>query len=423
MEQAPRKLYHPYVMAMLVNIVLLIAAFVFDSPATIARGFWKIVTCRGVLITDYMAVGGIGATLLNAALVSTLGVGMLFVTRAKPNGSTIMALWLSTSFALFGKNIFNMFPLIFGVWLYSKFRKEPFINFTLVALLSATLSPVVSGISFHSAFSPVFGIPLGICIGIFTGFIFPPVSSFTMRVHGGYNLYNMGFAGGLISTFIISAFESVGVVLPRELEWSSGNNLQLAILLYIIAAGLMLRGLFPAGHFSPPPYRRLIRHSGRVFSDYYVLFGNSIYFNMGLLCAIATTLVLVLGADLNGATMCGIFTIVGFAAFGKHLGNILPILIGAIICTNVNLQSPTDPSNILAILFSTGLAPIAGQFGWVWGIITGYLHVNTIMHIGFLNSGLNLYNNGYAAGLVALLMLPLITAFQKGVSSRYERSS
>ena len=413
MEQEKRILYRPYLLMLFVYLVFVITALILDSPAEIYHGLKRILTSRSVLITDYVAVGGIGATLLNAVGVGLFSILMLVTARVKPNGSIIMALWLSVGFAMFCKNLFNMLPLTFGVWLYSRFQKEPFINFSLTALLSATLSPAVSGICFHPSLPPVVAMPLGIGIGVLAGFLFPALSSFTVRVHGGYNLYNMGFAGGLISTFIVAGLEAVGVDMPRSLEWSTGHNLPLAVVLYTLSAGLMLYGLFSEGRLTLPPYRKMIKHTGRVVTDLYILYGGSVFFNMGLLGALFTTLLLVLGADLNGATLCGIFTVVGFGAFGKHLRNVTPVVAGAILCSFINTADPTDPTNTLAILFSSGLAPIAGQFGPVWGIIAGFLHVNTITHIGFLNSGLNLYNNGYAAGFVALLLLPVILAFQK----------
>ena len=73
----------------------------------------------------------------------------------------------------------------------------------------------------------------------------------------------------------------------------------------------------------------------------------------------------------------------------------------------------SDPDVLLAALFSTGLAPIAGQFGWKWGVIAGVVHASVVLNVGFLHGGLNLYNNGFAAGLVCIVLIPLIEALQK----------
>jgi len=88
-------------------------------------------------------------------------------------------------------------------------------------------------------------------------------------------------------------------------------------------------------------------------------------------------------------------------------------LIGAILSTYFNTADPTSPSNTLAILFSTGLAPIAGQYGWFWGIVAGFMHVNLATNVAALNAGLNLYNNGFAGGFVAILLIPIITTFRR----------
>jgi len=155
------------------------------------------------------------------------------------------------------------------------------------------------------------------------------------------------------------------------------------------------------------------KHSGRLITDYFFLYKYSIYINMGLLCAFATTVVLLLGAQLAGIVIAGIFTIVGFACFGKHALNIVPIMIGSLLSAYLNIWELTSPSNVAAILFSTALAPIAGQFGWIWGIVAGFLHVSVAMFVGEINGGLNLYNNGFAAGLVAMFLIPVITVSER----------
>jgi hypothetical protein len=36
-----------------------------------------------------------------------------------------------------------------------------------------------------------------------------------------------------------------------------------------------------------------------------------------------------------------------------------------------------------------------------------------VMNTGYLHGGLNLYNNGLAGGLVAIILVPIIEAFRK----------
>jgi len=120
---------------------------------------------------------------------------------------------------------------------------------------------------------------------------------------------------------------------------------------------------------------------------------------------------LILGKPINGPVLGGIFTVSGFAACGKHLRNAIPIIIGSIAAVFVNNLDFKDPVHSMAILFSTGLAPIAGKYGWHWGIITGFLHVSISIIIKDVNGGFNLYNNGFAGSFVAVLILPIIYEF------------
>ncbi|MCL2627585.1 MAG: DUF1576 domain-containing protein [Oscillospiraceae bacterium] len=412
----------PYAIMLCVNLAFIGIAFFVDTPLAIYEGFLRIISSRSILVTDYLEVGGVGATLVNVAIVGLSSLMMLISSRIKPSGAIIMALWLTAGFAFFGKNVFNMIPLTIGVWLYSKYKKEPFANYTLASLLVATLSPVVSEMSFLGTFSMPVEVGLGVLIGFAVGFIFPPISSHMVRAHGGYDLYSMGFAGGLIATIIATTAHSMGYEIEPAEYWSSGNNMVLSIMLYSFSFVLILCGLFTGDEDKTfqnakknmSDYLKFHRHSGRLITDFYFLYKNSIYINMGLLCAFATTIVLLLGAELSGIVIAAIFTMVGFAGFGKHILNVLPVMLGAVISGVLNQQYELiSPSIIAAILFSTALAPMAGQFGWFWGVVSGFLHVSVAMFVGELNGGLNLYNNGFAAGLVAMFLLPVITVSER----------
>lgn len=414
--RSPYARFYPEYRFFAILLALIVAyAFVLDSPAAIGQGLLRILTSRSLLITDYMLVGGAGAMLVNGALVGAAALCLVFFIGVKPNGATIMALWMSVGFGFFGKNLLNMLPLTAGVWLYAKVQKAPFINYSLAALLVATLSPVVFELAFgFDPLHPYIGIAFGMILGVFAGFIFPMLSAFTVRVHDGYNLYNMGFAGGLLAMFLVAGLQAFDITIETSNLWGEGHNFEMAALLYALCAALIAGGfVLGRGKNHADNFKRIIRSSGRLVSDYYTLYGETSYINMGILGIFATTMALLLGFSINGPTMGGILTIVAFGCFGNHLRNVLPIMAGAILAACVNVSDPTAPGNALAVLFSAGLAPISGQFGVVWGVIAGFVHVGLVLHTGYMSNGLNLYNNGFAAGFVALILVPIITSLKK----------
>lgn len=406
--------YPPYVILSILYLFFIIFAFFLDSPSEIFHGLKSIILSSDILITDYMEVGGIGAALVNAALTSLLSLLLLITIGIKPNGSTIMSLWLMTGFSFLGKNIFNIWPIILGVYLFSIYQKEPFLNYILVALLGTSLSPVVSQISFGINQYNFISIILGILLGVTVGFILPPIASHSIKAHNGYNLYNIGFASGLIATLLMSILRGFGINLDSRLIWHSGSNKILSILLLICCIYLIIIGII-YGKNKKTTLTNINKQTGRLISDFYILFGETTYINMGILGILATCFVIIIGGDLNGATICGIFTIIGFGCFGKNIKNTIPIVIGATLAAIFNINEITSPALLLSILFSTTLAPICGKFGWKYGILAGIIHVNIVTNIGYLHGGLNLYNNGLAGGFVAMILIPLITTFKKEI--------
>lgn len=275
------------------------------------------------------------------------------------------------------------------------------------------MSPAVSQLSFQNIFPINIGVLIGVIIGIFIGFILPPLASSCIKIHQGYNLYNIGFAGGLIAMILMSLYRILGIEFEKRFIWNTGNNLFFSIFLLGISLFLIIYGIIN-NEKSLKNLKAIHGHTGRLISDYFLLYDNAAFINMGILGIFSTLYVIVVGGDLNGPTISGIFSIIGFGAFGKHLFNIIPVMIGAILSAFLNIWQLNSPNMLLTTLFSTGLAPIAGQFGWPIGILAGFLHVAVAMNIGYLHGGLNLYNNGFAAGFVAMILVPIIRGFGKG---------
>ena len=403
------KIQPPYVVMIGIVAIFMIFAFILQSPREILEGLFRILISRSVTITDFMEVGGLGGGLMNAAIVGIVSIVICISAKIVPTGFTIAAFFLSIGFAFFGKNLLNMLPLIFGVWLHSKAAKQPFSGYYATALLAASISPITSEMIFLDLSFWYINIALGVFLGALSGFIFPIVSSHTQKIYDGFNLYNMGFVAGMMATFFVAIFVSIGIEIEPAYVVSGGNNLVLgsmlgAITLFLIACGLF----FGNGEEIFSDSVNLVKQVGNAPSDFYKLYGGNIFFNMGILCILGTMTVIFIGAELNGPTLAGILTMAGFGAYGKHLKNCIPLIIGAFIATLINTWALYFTPNVLAILFSTALAPFAGKYGVIVGVIVGFLHVNVNHHIGGLYQGLNLYHNGFTAGLVALLMLPIM---------------
>ncbi|WP_426349070.1 DUF1576 domain-containing protein [Alloiococcus sp. CFN-8] len=397
----------PYKFHIFIFIGYMVLGLLLDSPKEIYIGLNKIIEDSAILITDYVAIAGVAPTLVNAGLLSLMITLFYTILDIKPNGAILTSLWLVFGFSFFGKNIFNVWSIIFGVYLFSRYKKEPFNNYILIAVLGTTLAPTVSQIVFRGILPPVLSLVVGNGFGIIIGFILPPIAVSTVGVHYGYNLYNMGFAGGLLGMILMSVYKIFNVDIETRFFWSTGNNVFFALLLYTTFIIIIIYGYYNNGK-NFRSLKKIISHSGRLNSDYYSLYLEASFINVGFLGILGVSSVLILGGDLNGPTISGIFTLAGFGTFGKHIKNVIPVMIGAALTSHLCIWELKSPSMILSILFSTGLAPIAGEFSWLFGILAGFIHGAVVMNIGSVNCGMNLYNNGFSAGFVAMVLVPII---------------
>jgi Protein of unknown function (DUF1576) len=386
--------------------------FLVDTPADIARGLVAITTSRDTLLTDYFGVGGIGAGCVNAGLLTLCSCLVYYKARAKMTGSAVACLFLVLGFGLFGKNLLNIWSIVLGVFLYSRFRREPFATNINVAFFGAALAPIFSEILFSTTLSLAASLPLAVFTGLLMGFILAPAAAQVFKAHMGFSLYNMGFTAGLVGVLVVALYKSYGFVPDPVFIWTTGNNALLGGFLAVLFASMIGVGFY-WDRAVLAKERDVMRMSGQAPTDFIALVGfGPTLANMGMCGAIGMAYILIVGGELNGPVIGAIFTIVGFAAFGKHPRNIVPIMVGVFLGSLAKPWNADDPSILLAALFGTTLAPIAGRFGWHWGIVAGFVHSSAALTVGPVHAGLNLYNNGFAAGIVASILVPVIIAIQ-----------
>ncbi|AFL73377.1 DUF1576 domain-containing protein [Thiocystis violascens] len=392
--------------------LFVVFGFLVSSPTEIGEGLVAITTSRDTLLSDYFGVGGVGAGFVNAGLLTLSGCLVYSLVGARITGAAVAALFLLLGFGLFGKNLLNIWFIVLGVALYARFKGQPFATHINAAFFGVALAPVTSEILFSSLLPVGIAVPLGIGTGVLIGFILPPVAAQVFKAHMGFALYNMGFAAGLVGVLIVALFKSYGFVPDPVLVWTSGNNALLGGFLGIVLATMLAIGIL-LDREAPSGLQRIMRESGQAPSDFIAIGGfGATLVNMALSGAIGLAYVLAVGGDLNGPVIGAILSIMGFAAFGKHPNNFVPIIIGVFLGSLAKPWHLADPSILLVALFGTNLAPIAGRFGWGWGIAAGFLHSSTALSVGVVHGGLNLYNNGFAAGIVAAVLVPIIVAIQ-----------
>lgn len=393
-------------------IVVLLSAFIFNSPKEIFFGLVDLSLSPSILLTDYIKVSNLGSTFFNSGLLMVLFTLITKYSKTSINGPMIAGILTIGGFAFFGKNIYNVWPIVFGVYLYARVNKDLFKDYIVIAMFATALAPLVSQVSFGFDLSLYTGVSLGIICGIIAGFILPPLSKHFTNFHQGYNLYNIGFTAGIIATMFMSVFRVLGFNNIPQAILSSDYNLIMTIYFSIYFLSMIVIG-FLISSKSLKNLKLLMQKPGILASDFVEIggFGASLL-NMGLLGLMAVLYVIFVGGNFNGPVIGALLTVSGFGAFGKHLKNSIFIIIGVYIVTLFTSLDPGSTGVLIAALFGTALAPISGKFGWPYGILAGGIHISLVLHTAYLHGGMNLYNNGFTAGLVAAFIVPLIQAFK-----------
>ncbi len=399
-----RALLHPLLAG---SIVLMALGLILSGGfGPLWQGMVTIVTSQSVLVTDYVALAGLGPALFNSGAVALCAILVLRLCGDVFNGFTIVTAGLMAGFALFGKNVANIWPIILGGWLYARAKREPFSKYCNVAMMATALSPLVSFMTL-SWERPHPG--LGLLTGLVIGFFLPPLAEYTSQFQNGMNLYNAGFACGLLGMMMVPVLKAFGLEPETASIWAKGYNLPVGIAMAVICTGLIAAGLVMGGRAAWEGYLRLLGTTGRSPSDFVRTFGGApVLLNMGVNGLAATGYILLIGGDLNGATLGGIITIMGFSAYGKHLRNILPVMGGVLLGSVLNHVPLTAPGLQLAGLFGTALAPFSGVFGIPAGVVVGFVHSSVVLHAGLPLEGMNLYNNGFSTGLITVVMYPIL---------------
>ncbi|WP_314065722.1 DUF1576 domain-containing protein [uncultured Vagococcus sp.] len=402
-----------YRLVFLFSLILIGMGLLLDPPLIILKGLWAISISSSVLITDYIQIAGLGAAFVNSGLLTLLSVLLAKLNKVRMSGPLIAALYTMSGFSFFGKTLLNSLPITLGVFLFARLQKKPFSSYIIVNLFGTALAPAVSVVAFGFGLPPFVGMLVGTLVGVVIGFVLPPLASHFLSFHQGFSLYNVGFTAGIIGMVFTAIMRLFNYDISNVNHVSSGNNLLLASFLYASFIGLLVIG-WALNERSVKGYSRILKSSGKLVTDFIALEGYGLtLINMGIMGIAATSYVLLIGGQLSGAVLGGIYTVVGFSAYGVHLRNSIPIVLGVYLTSFLTGGDPNSASVLLTTLFGTTLAPIAGYYGPVAGLLAGGLHMALVSNVGFLHGGINLYNNGFSGGFIAAFLVPILDSLVK----------
>jgi hypothetical protein len=413
------------------SAAFLIAAGLAPDRGQMMSGLAEILMSPAQLTKDYFAIGSISGTFLNVSLVGWVCAAMACLPGAAVNGLTIAAYFLTTGFSFWGINFLNMWPFFLGVMLYTLVKREPFPKYVNIAMFSTALCPLASELLLRYPNSDeVHGVTLSsaalmLAAGMLIGFLTPAMAAHSPNVHKGYDLYSAALPGVLLGLFAVAVlYKTLGHDVPAIAATLGGSHPEVVwtfcgiFFVLCVLAGWWLNGKSFHG------YQDLLKDTGHK-ADFVSRYGPGLaLMNFGLYGLMIVLYYIAVGGSFNSVTMGIIFCMVCFGAAGAHPGNIWPIMVGyaAFSFVAANLLGGVFPVNNQAILvglcFASGLAPIAGDYGWWAGVLAGGMHYFLVTSIPAIHGGFSLYNGGFTSLVIATILVPQLETFCKNKAQR-----
>lgn len=408
------------------TLAFLLAALVAPDRADMLAGLGRILTGPAQLTKDYFKpeLGGLSASMLNTALIAAICTALTFLPGANVTGATALAWFLTVGFGTYGMNPLNMLPMLLGALVYAKIRREPFAKNIHFAMFATGLSPLVTQVLLYYpdyASGPRFtlvGAGLALLVGVAVGCAMPALCAHSPALHKGHNLYNAGPAAGFLCFLLFTMlYKTAGVEAPAiaadlgEGQPLFANLFCIACFALCLSAGLILNG-------GVGDYLKLLRDTGYRTDFTQKFSAGSVLMNLGVYGLFILLYYNLIGATFTGPTMGAVFCMVCCFAVGATPRNVLPImlgygLMGLLHKLGVTAFAVNSQALVIGLCYASGLAPVAGEFGFVAGIVAGLLHGCLVTSVPAIHGGFCLYNGGFTAGIVCFIFVPILEHWRR----------
>lgn len=422
-----------------ITVCFLVAAVCMPDRAQTFSGLWKILSQPSKISANYFAMGGFAATFLNMGLVCLLSLGLFLLFKGTPNNASTLAVLLTVGFGSWGINILNIWPSIFGVMLYALVKKEKMGGLVNAMLFSTGIAPLITELMLryltpeNTGFS-LQGVLLSLFVGLVIGFFLPAGLAYSPKVHKGFDLYSAALPIGMTAFFLNAIlYKTMGRTLPQALSDLDPASMQVGSasvvnIFCLIVFGLCVIAALLMG-CRPKDYWKLLTDPALV-TNFSSTYGNATFLmNAGVFGLFILGYYNLIGANFNGITFGIIFCMVATCNSGSHPGNVWPIMLGYWVASLVfGWLSPlvggkfayqiNAQAIMVGLCYANGLSPISDKYGWRYGFIAAIMHYLLVTSVPSLHGGYCLYNGGFTAALICLILVPELEKFFKTKEER-----
>ena len=419
-----------------ISAAFLIGAVCMPDRAQMFTGLWQILSQPGKISTNDFALGGYAATFLNMGLVGACFLVLMIVLKANVNNVTTFGFILTVGFSSWGITVLNIWPTILGVAVYCLVKKEKLGANVNAMMFSTGIAPLISDLLVRYPNAEVVGFNLPgllvtLAVGLFIGFMLPAGLAHAPAVHKGFDLYSAAVPVCFFAFFLNAAlYKTMGIDLPAA---PGADTLQVAsqsivnIFCCIVFGACIVFAL--AMGCKPKDYWQLLRANDHVASITGKLGKEVFLMNVGVFGLFILAYYNAIGATFNGVTFGIIFCMLCTCNSGSHPGNVWPIMLGYVVASTVagwfsGLAGGSFSLGINAqaicvgLCFANGLSPVSSKYGWFWGMVAAVMHYLLVTSVPNMHGGFCLYNGGFTAAVICVILVPVLERFCKTRADR-----
>ena len=419
------------------SVAFLIAAVCMPDRDTMLSGFVKILITPCKVTTNYFSVGGYAATFFNMGLMGVFGLALFLIFKGTPNNVSTLAVILTIGFGSWGINPLNVLPTMLGVVIYGLVKKEKLGTLVNAMLFSTGIAPLITELLVRYPGTEIIGfnwlgLGISLLVGFIIGFFLPAGLAHSPKVHKGFDLYSAALPIGM-TAFILNAalYKTTGLADPLKLPLLSDMSVASQSTVNIFCCvlfGLCIVFAFLLG-CKPKDYWQLLKDPALV-TNFSSTYGNATFLmNLGVYGLFILGYYNLIGAPFNGVTFGIIFCMLCTCNSGSHPGNVWPIMLGYVVAATVfGWISPLLGGNFtfqinaqaicVGLCYANGLSPIADKYGWRYGFVAAVMHYLLVTSVPNLHGGFCLYNGGFTAALICLILVPELERFSKTPEER-----
>ena len=421
-----------------ISAAFILAAFFMPDQAQMLSGLWQIMSQPVKISTNCFDLGGFAATFLNMGLVGLICLLLFIVLKGTPNNVSTLGLLLTVGFSSWGITVLNVWPTILGVVVYCLIKKEKLSANVNAMMFSTGIAPLISDLLVRYPNAETVGFNLAglivtLIVGILIGFGVASGLSHAPQVHKGFDLYSAAVPVCFIAFFMNAMlYKTIGIALPAAPGAETlavADTLAVNLFCILVFGACVVLALFLG--CKPRDYLALLKSENHVGNISGTMGKEVFLMNVGIYGLFILAYYNAIGASFNGVTFGIIFCMLCTCNSGSHPGNVWPIMLGYVVGSFVfgwlsqlagGSYAMTINAQVIVIglCFANGLSPIVSKYGWFWGAVSSLMHFVLVTSVPNMHGGFCLYNGGFTAAVICVLLVPVLEKFVKTKAEKQE---